>query len=132
VQHGPLVRQTKGLQPCYVPDARDHCVCMSMMQHPSFRSSSSVAADRQDLPVTAELAAIYISARHYADRACCCAAKPAVIAIIPAGNGRRAAADLLLCGHHYRRSRAVLSAKSAILLDVKGYPLATAWPEPVC
>jgi hypothetical protein len=105
---------------------------MSMMQHPSFQSSPvGIAAARQDLPVTAEPAAVHMPPRRYADRACCCAAKPAVIAIIPEGNGHRAPTDLLLCGHHYRASRAALAARGATLLDANGYPLATAWPEPV-
>lgn len=104
---------------------------MSMMQHPSFRSSfSEIAAARRGMPASAEPAAVYMPARRYAYRACCCAAKPAAIAIIREGNGRSAAADLLLCGHHYRRSRFALAARGATLLDIKGYPLTTAWPEP--
>jgi len=105
---------------------------MSMMEHPSFQSSrDGIAAARQDLQVGTERAATCTPPRRYADRACCCAAKPAVIVIIPAGNGRRAPTDLLLCGHHYRVSRNELAARGATLLDVNGYPLATAWPEPV-
>jgi hypothetical protein len=105
---------------------------MSMMQHPSFQSSlNGIAAAWQDTPVMAEPAAVYMPARRYADRACCCAAKPAVIAIIPDRNGRGAPTDLLLCGHHYRKSRAALAARGATLLDIKGFPLVTAWPEPV-
>jgi hypothetical protein len=127
-----LVLPDQGISALLSAQAQRESFCMSMMQHPSFQHSlKRTATARQDLPAAAEPAAVYMPARRHADRACCCAAKPAVIAIIPPGNDRHTFADLLLCGHHYRRLRAALQAKSATLLDVEGYRLATAWPEPV-
>ncbi len=102
-----------------------------MTEHPSYQGyARRIALSRPDLPAQAELAARHLPTRRYCDRACCCSAAPAVIAVIPLGSARPPA-DLLLCGHHYRRSRAALMAKGAMLLDIKGFPLATAWPEVV-
>ena len=47
-------------------------------------------------------------------RACCCPARPAVKVLIPLASGRTHPVDLWLCGHHYRASRAALSAADAV------------------
>ena len=44
------------------------------------------------------------------DRACCCVARAMVRVIMPPAEGRSHETELLLCGHHYRVSRAALSA----------------------
>ena len=55
-----------------------------------------------------------------ADRACCCPARPVVTVVIPAGRGRPHPVDLLLCGHHFRVSRATLTAAGAAVYDDTG------------
>jgi hypothetical protein len=47
------------------------------------------------------------------DRACCCVARAMVRVVMPPAEGRPHDTELLLCGHHYRVSRAVLSAAHA-------------------
>jgi hypothetical protein len=47
------------------------------------------------------------------DRACCCVARAMVRVVMPSAEGRPHDTELLLCGHHYRVSRAVLSAAHA-------------------
>ena len=42
--------------------------------------------------------------------ACCCPGRPVVRAIMPASAARPGPVDLLLCGHHYRESRAAITA----------------------
>jgi len=54
------------------------------------------------------------------DRACCCPARPVVRVIMPPAPGRPQPVDLLLCGHHYRTSRAALTASGATIKDLPG------------
>jgi hypothetical protein len=51
------------------------------------------------------------------DRACCCPARPVVRVLIPPASARPHSVDLLLCGHHYRTSRAALTAAGALIMD---------------
>ena len=51
------------------------------------------------------------------DRACCCPARPVVRVLIPPAPARPHSVDLLLCGHHYRTSRAALTAAGAVIID---------------
>lgn len=46
-------------------------------------------------------------------RSCCCPARPAVKVVMPPVGGRPHSVDLWLCGHHYRASRAALTAAGA-------------------
>ena len=55
-----------------------------------------------------------------ADRACCCPARPVVTVIMPPTPGRPHPVDLLLCGHHFRVSRATLTAAGAAVYDDTG------------
>jgi len=65
-----------------------------------------------------------------ADLACCCPAKPAVTVIMPPAPGRPDAVDLLLCGHHFRISRAALTAAGAAVYDDTGALVAGGVSEP--
>jgi hypothetical protein len=47
------------------------------------------------------------------DRSCCCVARALVRVVMPPAEGRPHETELLLCGHHYRVSRAALSAAHA-------------------
>jgi hypothetical protein len=47
------------------------------------------------------------------DRSCCCVARAMVRVVMPPAEGRPHETELLLCGHHYRISRAALSAAHA-------------------
>jgi len=55
-----------------------------------------------------------------ADRSCCCLARPVVTVIMPPAPGRPQPVDLLLCGHHFRVSRAALTAAGAAVYDDTG------------
>ena len=55
-------------------------------------------------------------------RACCCPATPAVLVIMPPGPSRPRSTELLLCGHHYRVSRAALTAAQAVVSELPGTP----------
>jgi hypothetical protein len=103
---------------------------VSMSEHPSYGgrlSRATTAAAGQ--PDTSEPVAVCRTTWRYADRSCCCAAQPAVVAVIPPGGERQAETDLLLCGHHYRASKAALSAADATILDMKGCQLeGDYWP----
>lgn len=55
-----------------------------------------------------------------ADRSCCCPARPVVTVIMPPAPGRLHPVDLLLCGHHFRASRAALTAAGAAVYDDMG------------
>jgi hypothetical protein len=55
-------------------------------------------------------------------RACCCPAAPAVLVIMPPGPSRPRSTELLLCGHHYRVSRAALTAAQAVVSELPGTP----------
>ncbi len=54
--------------------------------------------------------------------ACCCPARPAVRVIMPPCPARPHTTELLLCAHHYRASRAALTAAKAIARDLPGTP----------
>jgi hypothetical protein len=47
---------------------------------------------------------------------------PAVRVIMPPGPARPHTTELLLCGHHYRASRAALTAAKAIIRELPGTP----------
>ena len=51
-------------------------------------------------------------------RACCCVATAVVRVVLPPAPGRPHETDLLLCGHHYRASRAALSAAHARVYEL--------------
>ncbi len=57
-----------------------------------------------------------------ASRACCCPASSAVRVIMPPCPARPHTTELLLCGHHYRVSRAALTAAKAIVSELPGTP----------
>lgn len=53
------------------------------------------------------------------DQACCCVARAVVRVTMPPVAGRPHATELLLCGHHYRVSRAALSAAHAQVEELR-------------
>jgi hypothetical protein len=53
------------------------------------------------------------------DQACCCVARAVVRVIMPSAAGRPHETELLLCGHHYRVSRAALSAAHAQVEELR-------------
>ena len=55
-----------------------------------------------------------------ADQACCCVALAVVRVVMPPTAGRPHETELLLCGHHYRLSRATLSAAHASVHELAG------------
>lgn len=57
-----------------------------------------------------------------AGSACCCPARPAVRVIMPGCPARPHTTELRLCGHHYRVSRAALTAAKAIVRELPGTP----------
>ena len=54
------------------------------------------------------------------DQACCCVARAVVRVVMPPTAGRPHETELLLCGHHYRVSRAALSAAHATVHELAG------------
>jgi hypothetical protein len=54
------------------------------------------------------------------DQACCCVARAVVRVVMPPTAGRPHETELLLCGHHYRTSRAALSAAHATVHELAG------------
>jgi hypothetical protein len=63
-----------------------------------------------------------------ADRACCCVARAVVRVTMPPAEGRPHETELLLCGHHYRVSRAALSAAHAQVEELRASWVASgAW-----
>lgn len=63
-------------------------------------------------------------------RACCCPARPAVRVTMPPCPSRPHATELLLCAHHYRVSRAALTAAKAAVSELPGTPRdIAAWVE---
>ena len=52
------------------------------------------------------------------DQACCCVARAVVRVVMPPTADRPHETELLLCGHHYRASRAALSAAHASVYDL--------------
>lgn len=59
-------------------------------------------------------------ARSRSDRACCCVAWAVVRVVMPPTAARPHETELLLCGHHYRLSRAALSAAHASVHELTG------------
>ncbi|HEX9041687.1 MAG TPA: hypothetical protein VF838_11760 [Trebonia sp.] len=57
-----------------------------------------------------------------AGSACCCPARPAVRVVMPPCPARSHTTELLLCAHHYRASRAALTAARAVVRDLPGTP----------
>jgi hypothetical protein len=55
-----------------------------------------------------------------ADQACCCVARAVVRVVMPPTADRPHETELLLCGHHYRASRAALSAAHASVHELAG------------
>jgi hypothetical protein len=55
-----------------------------------------------------------------ADQACCCVARAVVRVVMPPTAARPHETELLLCGHHYRASRAALSAAHASVHELAG------------
>ena len=53
------------------------------------------------------------------DQACCCVARAVVRVTMPPAEGRLHETELLLCGHHYRVSRAALSATHARVEELR-------------
>ncbi|HET9172284.1 MAG TPA: hypothetical protein VFN97_22855 [Actinospica sp.] len=56
---------------------------------------------------------------HSAERSCCCGARPSFEVHVPSTAGS-ATERLLMCGHHFRESRAGLSASGAVVFDTSG------------
>jgi hypothetical protein len=54
------------------------------------------------------------------DQACCCVARAVVRVVMPPTAARPHETELLLCGHHYRASRAALSAAHASACELAG------------
>jgi hypothetical protein len=54
------------------------------------------------------------------DQACCCVARAVVRVVMPPTADRPHETELLLCGHHYRVSRAALSAAHASVHELAG------------
>jgi hypothetical protein len=54
------------------------------------------------------------------DQACCCVARAVVRVVMPPTASRLHETELLLCGHHYRASRAALSAAHASVHELAG------------
>jgi hypothetical protein len=85
---------------------------------------------RRDAADVSRLDDLLPSLRHImADRACCCPARPVVTVIMPPAPGRPHPVDLLLCGHHFRVSRAALTAAGAAVYDDTGALVAGADSE---
>jgi hypothetical protein len=53
-------------------------------------------------------------------QACCCVAPAVVRVVMPPMAGRLDETELLLCGHHYRLSRAALTAAHATVSELPG------------
>ena len=59
-------------------------------------------------------------------QACCCVAPAVVRVVMPPPAGRPGETELLLCGHHYRNSRAALTAARATVSELPGSSADTA------
>jgi hypothetical protein len=55
------------------------------------------------------------------DQACCCVARAVVRVVMPPTADRPHETELLLCGHHYRASRAALTAAHATVHELAGH-----------
>ena len=53
-------------------------------------------------------------------QACCCVARAVVRIVMPSTAARPRETELLLCGHHYRVSRAALTAAHATVSELPG------------
>jgi hypothetical protein len=60
------------------------------------------------------------SATSLSGQACCCVAQAVVRVIMPPTADRPHEMGLLLCGHHYRDSRAALTAAHATMSELPG------------
>jgi len=60
-------------------------------------------------------------------QACCCVARAVVRVVMPPTASRPHETELLLCGHHYRVSRAALTAAHATVSELPGSADAAAW-----
>jgi hypothetical protein len=84
----------------------------------SFRQSP---ADRAEGTAgLADAAALNGPAGSLTDQACCCVARAVVRVVMPPTAERPHETELLLCGHHYRASRAALSAAHASVHELAG------------
>ena len=77
----------------------------------SFRQSSAGRVEGAAGP--SDAAAPHGPAASLTDQACCCVARAVVRVVMPPTADRPHETELLLCGHHYRASRAALSAAHA-------------------
>src|SRR5215470_15511461 len=85
-----------------------------------FRRSS--AGRTEDPAALVDAAAPHGPAASLNDQACCCVARAVVRVVMPPTAGRPHETELLLCGHHYRTSRAALSAAHATVHELAGNP----------
>jgi hypothetical protein len=85
----------------------------------SFRQSS--AGRVEGTAGLFEAAAPHRPAASLTDRACCCVARAVVRVVMPPTAARPHESELLLCGHHYRVSRAALSAAHASVHELAGH-----------
>ncbi|HTQ88062.1 MAG TPA: hypothetical protein VMK84_01070 [Streptosporangiaceae bacterium] len=84
----------------------------------SFRHSSAGRAD--GAAGLFDAAAQHGPAAGRTDQACCCVARAVVRVVMPPTASRPHETELLLCGHHYRASRAALSAAHASVRELAG------------
>ena len=85
----------------------------------SFRQSS--AGRVEGTAGLFDAAAPHGPAASLADQACCCVARAVVRVVMPPTAARPHETELLLCGHHYRLSRAALSAAHASVDELAGH-----------
>jgi hypothetical protein len=104
------------------------------MRVPGLHASAGRRADQQAadaprwLPCQADAQPIDWAAARSASRSCCCPAAPAVVAVMPPVPDRRHRTEILLCMHHFRTSRAALSAAGAAVYRLDGEPVAATAP----
>jgi hypothetical protein len=83
-------------------------------------AAAATAAASEAAPTAADARADRPEPPHPADRSCCCPASPVVRVQFPPTFAGRPSVDLLLCGHHYRSSKAALTAIGAVAVDETG------------
>jgi hypothetical protein len=91
-----------------------------MLQDLYGEERSGLVTDRQERAAVGTTGVDWRQAVRPLDRACCCPAGPMFRIVMPATGGRGHPTDLLLCGHHYRVSRAALTAVGASVYDASG------------
>ena len=84
----------------------------------SFRQSSAGRAE--GAAGLSDATAPHGPAASLTDQACCCVARAVVRVVMPPTAARPHETELLLCGHHYRASRAALSAARASVQELAG------------